>query len=170
MGPYDQNEALNLDIQLPGTNLDFQSYTEFVHDKDECFEFSVKSYAKYGDLDKISAYQIKAKVDELEERNSDESDKSETGLKLYTCQTGRCKIPCPCPQCCSNRKQSREHKLKHVALFDEKNHAISIRSPNSFCLGESFFQNSYVLKFAGIPIDCKKCNQARSCISSQLPF
>ena len=82
MGPYDQNENLKLNIQLPDTNLDFQSYTEFCHDEDECFEFSIKPYDKYGDLDKIGAYQIKAKVDELGERSSDESDKSETGLPI----------------------------------------------------------------------------------------
>ena len=159
MGPYDQNENLKLNVQLPGTNLDFQSYTEFYHDEDECFEFSIKSYDKYGDLDKIGAYRIKAKVVELEERHSDDSDKSETDPKYYTCQTGRCKIPCPCPQCHLGRKQCTEHKLKHIALFDEKKHAISIRSSNSFCLGESFFHNSYVLKYSGIPIDCRKCHQ-----------
>jgi hypothetical protein len=26
-------------------------------------------------------------------------------------------------------------------------------------LGESFFHNSYVLKYPGIPLDCKKCKQ-----------
>ena len=81
MGPYDQNENLNLSIQLPGTDLNFQSYTEFCHDGDECFEFSVKSYDKFADYDKILAYQINAKVADLEERSSDESDKSETCSK-----------------------------------------------------------------------------------------
>ena len=158
MGPYDQNENLKLNIQLPNSNLDFHSYTEFCHDGDECFEFSVKSYNKHADHDKICAYHIKAKISELEE-SSDESDKSDTDIKYYSCQVGRCKIPCPCPQCYSKRKQCTEHNLKHIALFDENRHAISIRSSNSFCLGESFFLDSYVLKYPGIPIDCKKCTQ-----------
>ena len=81
MGPYDQNENLKLSIQLPGTDLNFQSYTEFCHDGDECFEFSVKSYDKFADHDKILAHHINAKVADLEERSSDESDKSETCSK-----------------------------------------------------------------------------------------
>ena len=54
-GPYDQNENLKLNIQLPNSNLDFHSYTEFCHVGDECFEFSVKSYNKHSDHDKICA-------------------------------------------------------------------------------------------------------------------
>ena len=159
MGPYDQNEKLKLNVQLPNTNLDYQSYTEFYHDGDERFEFFVKSYEKYADHNKIGAYQIKARIGDFEESSSDESDKSEKGAKYYTCQTGRCKIPCPCPQCYSNRDQCTNHKMQHIALFDENKHAISIRSSSSFCLEKSFFQHSYILKYPGIPTNCKKCIQ-----------
>ena len=153
MGPYDQNENLKLSIQLPNTSLDYESYTKFLHSGDECFEFCVKSYEKYDDHIKIDAYEIKAGIDDLEES----IDK--TGTKYYTCHNGRCKIPCPCPQCCANKEQCTNHKIKHIALFDENQHAISIRSSSSFCLEKSFFQHSYILKYPGIPINCKKCER-----------
>ena len=155
MGPYDQNEKLILSVQLPDTNLDHQSYTEFCHNGEKCYQFCIKSYEKYDEYSKIGAYRIKDAVGDLEDSNSDESD---AGEKYYTCQSGRCKIPCPCPQCCSNRAQCTEHNLQHPALFDEKKHAISIRSSSSFCLRESFFQNSYILRYSGIPLNCKKCS------------
>ena len=53
MGPYDQNEHLKLSIQLPNSNLDYKSYTEFNHAGGECYEFSVRSYEKHGDHKKI---------------------------------------------------------------------------------------------------------------------
>ena len=62
MGPYDQNENLKLSIQLPKSNLDYKSYTEFSHSGDECFEFSLKSYEKHAKHNKIDAYNIKARM------------------------------------------------------------------------------------------------------------
>ena len=155
MGPYDQNENLKLSIQLPKSKLDFKSYTEFHHSGDKCYEFYVKSYEEYDDHNKIDAYQIKARLKDCEESSSDESYDS----KFYTCSKGNCKIPCPCPQCSSDQDQCKIHKMQHIALFDENKHAISIRSTSSFCLENNFFNHSYILKFSGIPIDCKKCAQ-----------
>ena len=77
MGPYDQNEKLNLNLQLPNTDLDFQNYTEFYHDGDQCYQFSLKSYDRFEDLNKIGAYRIKTKLESVEDFSSDDSEKSE---------------------------------------------------------------------------------------------
>ena len=155
MGPYDQNENLKLSIQLPKSNLDYKSYTEFSHSGDECFEFSLKSYEKHAKHNKIDAYNIKARMKEGTKHETYESK----AVRHYSCHTGRCKIPCPCPQCCLNHEQCTDHKIQHIALFDENKHAISIRSSSSFCLEISFFEESYILKYPGIPINCKKCER-----------
>ena len=60
MGPYDQNEHLKLSIQLPNSNLDYKSYTEFNHSGGECYEFSLRAYEKHADHKKIDAYKIEA--------------------------------------------------------------------------------------------------------------
>ena len=159
MGPYDQNEHLKLSIQLPNSNLDYKSYTEFIHSGGECYEFSVRSYEKHADHEKIDAYKIKARIGDLEEGFDDESYETKTGVKYYTCQYRKCKIPCLCPQCSLNQEQCTNHKMQHIALFDENKHAISIRSSSNFCLGMRFFDESYILKYPGIPINCRKCVQ-----------
>ena len=46
VGPYDQNERIDLNAQLPNTNLNFASYTEFSHDGKECFAFKTKKYGE----------------------------------------------------------------------------------------------------------------------------
>ena len=43
VGPYDQNEKLELNLQLPDSDLDFSRYTEFQHDGDQCYRYSLKS-------------------------------------------------------------------------------------------------------------------------------
>ena len=158
MGPYDQNRNLELKIQLPDSNLHFRNFTEFHHPGGECFHLGLKSYENYDDLDKIDAYRIVMKATDDEESDTD-SEEQENDVKVYTCQLGSCKIPCPCPQCHSNQSQCLEHKLRHETLFDEKQDAISIKSSQEFCLEESFFKKSYILKFSGIPITCKKCKR-----------
>ena len=50
---------LKLNIQLPNSKLDYKTYTEFYHYGNDCFEYDVKSYEKYDDLNKIDAYRIK---------------------------------------------------------------------------------------------------------------
>ena len=156
MGPYDQNEQLNLNVQLRNTDLDFEKYTEFVHDGKECFRFSLSSYDEYLDTNKISAYRTGTKLETDKDFVSDSEESDDTEL-FYTCQYRRCKIPCPCPICQSNQKQCNKHKICHPSLFDEGKHAISIRSSEKYCLGKKFFTNSYILKYSGIPINCKKC-------------
>ena len=168
MGPYDQNEQLNLNVQLRNTDLDFEKYTEFVHDGKECFRFSLSSYDEYLDTNKISAYRTGTKLETDKDFVSDSEESDDTEL-FYTCQYRRCKIPCPCPICQSNQKQCNKHKICHPSLFDEGKHAISIRSSEKYCLGKKFFTNSYILKYSGIPINCKKC-VGGSLLSSQLPL
>ena len=157
MGPYDQNEKLPLNLQLPDSNLKFTSYTKFHHDGDDCFKFSMVSYKRYDDLNKIRAYRNTAKMKHLEEICSDES--GEDDEKIYTCQHGKCSIPCPCPQCSADHEQCKEHRIEHNALFDDEAHAISIRSSEEYCLGKIFFKKSYILKYPGIPLKCEKCTQ-----------
>ena len=55
-GPYDQNQALGLEIQLPESDLDFEKYTEFIHpDTSNCKAFSIReSYDQFDDLSKIN--------------------------------------------------------------------------------------------------------------------
>ena len=158
MGPYDQNKKLELKIQLPSSNLDFRKYTEFYHETDECYDLSLKSYESFGDLDKIDSYRVASKNVDVIESDS-ESDDHENDRKLYTCHLGKCRIPCPCPQCHLDFKQCLEHKIKHEALFDEREHVVSIKSSEEFCLDKSFFHKSYIIKFSGIPLSCRKCNQ-----------
>ena len=113
------------------------------------------AYEKHAENDKINAYKIKARICDLEK--GDDNYEYKTGVKYYTCQNEGCIIPCPCPQCTMNQEQCANHKMKHIALFDENKDAISIRSSSSFCLGKSFFKESYILKYAGIPNNCKTC-------------
>ena len=43
-------------------------------------------------------------------------------------------------------------------MFDEVDHLVSIRSSED-CVDSDFFKKSYITKFSGIPINCKKCKQ-----------
>ena len=155
MGPYDQSEYLELNAQLPKSDLDFEKYTEFQHSNgSSCKSFSIKkNHDKFDDLEKFDALEINDTVDDsFDDEEEDES-------LVYTCTNKECRIPCPCSPCCSGNAQCREHKLEHPDLFDEKLHAISVRSTDVFCEDESFFSRSYILKFSGIPIECPKCEK-----------
>ena len=48
--------------------------------------------------------------------------------------------------------QCSEHKVKHVKLFDEKRHSVVIRSTEDFCKDQTFFDESYSIKYAGRPL------------------
>ena len=155
MGPYDQNKKLKLKVQLPQSKFDFKQYTEFHHDGDKCFNLQLKSYDTYDDLTKIDFYSIVSTAGDEESDKSDDDD--EDDRKFYTCNKGNCKIPCPCPQCHLDLPQCQEHKIKHGSLFNEKEHLISIRSSEEFCLDKGFFKKSYIVKFSGIPLSCNNC-------------
>ena len=161
MGPYDQNRNLKLNVQLPGSSLDFEKYTEFSHSGDQCFEFVLKKYGALDILNKIDSYCILNKIDKeiFDDPISEVSDDDSNDRKNYTCHLGDCKIPCPCPQCYSDLPQCNRHRMKHEALFDEKHDAISIRTSEEFCLDQNFFKNSYVIRYSGIPIDCMQCKE-----------
>ena len=152
MGPYDQNEKVRLSAQLPHSDLDFTSYTEFSHDGAKCYEYETTNYTLYEDLHKIESYRVKSEIDSIEKKAEDDNINI-----FYTCQHKLCKIPCPCAHCNSNVSQCSKHKLRHPVLFDEKLDAVSIRSSELFCENESFFSNSYIIKYSGIPRTCEKC-------------
>ena len=154
-GPYDQNENLELKTQLPKSNLDYNNYTEYIHDEaNTCRKFKIKkSYDEKKDLEKIDALD----VDEMVKLN-DEEEKEGTRI-TYTCQRRKCKIPCPCSLCCTNRGQCSLHKIKHPELFHEAEHAVSIRSSEQHCEDVDFFVSSYVNKYSGIPLSCSPCSK-----------
>jgi hypothetical protein len=68
-------------------------------------------------------------------------------------------IPCPCYPCNSGEGQFPEHNIKHINLFDENEHTISIRSTELSCSKESFFWRSYILKYPEIPKKCPRCRK-----------
>ena len=159
MGPYDQNKNLKLDVQLPDSNLDYSRYTEFQHSGDRCYKFCLKSYDKYDDLDKIDAYRTVTEVDTDESDTDSSSDDPEKDQKGYSCQHGKCQIPCPCPLCHLNQSQCKDHRIKHISLFNEKDDAISIKSSERFCENKNFLSKSYIIKYSGIPLKCKVCKR-----------
>ena len=160
MGPYDQNKTLKLNVQLPDSNLDYSNYTEFQHSGDRCYKFCLKSYKKYDDLHKIDSYRTATEVVDTDESDTySSSDNPENDQKCYSCQHGKCQIPCPCPLCHLNHSQCKEHRIKHISLFNEKNHAISIKSSERFCKNKHFLSKSYIIKYSGIPLTCKVCKK-----------
>ena len=92
MGPYDQTEKLPLKLQLPKSELNFETYTEFRHGSgSKCHNFSIKEmYSDIDDLEKIEALQITVpECGETKKKNV-----------IYTCQHKKCRIPCICKECC----------------------------------------------------------------------
>jgi uncharacterized C2H2 Zn-finger protein len=155
MGPYDQNKKLRLSAQLPKSKLDFKAYSEFSHDGNKCFAYKIEQYDDLGELQKIDSYKIESEIDSSEDKSIDVDSEI-----YYTCQHRLCRIPCPCSHCCSDTAvQCTEHKMCHPALFDEDLHAVSIRSSDAFCIDESFFERSYIIRYPGIPLKCKKCRK-----------
>ena len=66
---------MDLTVQLPDSNLNFESYTEFKHSCISCHNFVIsKSYDDFTDLDKIDALELK-----FEEHSDDDSDVSSNG-------------------------------------------------------------------------------------------
>ena len=144
-GPYDQSEKLKLKIQLRKSNLDFEGYSQFFHEKDiACREYCVKDdYENIDDLEKI---------DSLDLIDKDGSKNHNKDRIFYTCQYKKCKIPCMCAPCCSSDGQCKVHKVQHVDLFDEVKHA-------DFCRDGSLFSEGYIIKNSGISINCVKCKK-----------
>ena len=156
-GPYDQNEALPLSIQLPDADINFDQYTQFRHPDDvDCKGFAINdkdSYEKIVDLAKIDALNVCG-----DEGTSDEEENELDDKIIYTCQKNLCRIPCPCSPC-FGEEQCTDHRLRHEELFDDKNDMLSIRSSEKFCTDQAFFDKSYLIKYPGIPIDCERCKR-----------
>ena len=162
-GPYDLNEKLDLNILLPNSNLNYSSYSEFVHPENvSCGKFNVgKNYEKLNDLDKIDALSaLVSDNDSSDDQESDEDEEDTNSEKVYyTCLKKKCRIPCPCAPCCTGEKQCTEHKIKHLQLFDEKERSIVIRSSEDFCRDNSFFDTNFIIKYSGIPLSCLRCQK-----------
>ena len=158
-GPYDQNAKLDLTLQLPDSDLNFENYTEFNHSCITCHTFAIsESYDDYADLHKLDALELKS--EENSDDDSEGSNNEEEDDKIYyTCENGECCIPCPCSPCCKGEEQCTEHWIQHQDLFDEENDTVVARSTDTFCRDESFFTRSYLLKYSGIPSKCRKCNR-----------
>ena len=153
MGPYDQNESLGLNVQLPTSTLDYDQYTDFEHSDDfPCCVFSIKdSYKRIDPLQKIDSLRI--------DKDLNESYDFDEEHVLYTCEKKECKIPCPCSTCCTRENQCKEHRIKHEEQFDDKNDVILVRGSDKFCTDSSFMKRSYYVKYPGIPIKCLKCKK-----------
>ena len=157
-GPYDQSEKLKLKIQLSKSNLDYDGYSEFVHEKDiACREFSIKEdYENIDDLEKIDSLDLLDQYGQSGELGNKKHNKDRI---CYTCQYKKCKIPCLCAPCCSSDGQCKVHRVQHVDLFDKVKHAVVVRNTADFCRDESFFSEGYIIKYSGIPINCVKCKK-----------
>lgn len=135
-GPYDQNEKLDLKLQLPDADLNFEQYTEFQH-KGSCHKFRIgKCYDSFSDLEKIDTIE----VDSDEESDSDSNDEDvDDDTITYTCEQKQCIIPCPCLFCYGDgKKQCSEHWVKHKDLFDEQSDVVVARTTDTFCEDETF--------------------------------
>ena len=148
---------------MPNSELGFDSYTEFMHSENaSCAVFSIKkSYEHVDDFKKIDSLKISDEaVEHIESSDdSDESSDLDDERIFYTCKNKKCRIPCPCSQCCSDSGQCSKHSIRHVDLFDEDKHAASVRSADDFCLDESFSPNMYILKYSGILLKCIQCQK-----------
>ena len=57
VGPFDQNESLNLSLQLSNSTLTYEEYSEFVHPQNvQCKEFSLSK--KYLELAILKTYML----------------------------------------------------------------------------------------------------------------
>ena len=154
-GPYDQDQQIPLFAQLSKSKLNYDKYTNFSHpEKIQCKNFQIKKkYEDISDLDKIETLEVVKNSSDKFVQPDDDS------RVFYTCSKKSCMIPCPCNPCNSSEGQCPEHKIVHMDLFDENEHAISIRSTELSCCKENFFNRSYILKYPGIPKICPRCRK-----------
>ena len=158
-GPYDQAASVPLSAQLPDSNLSYDKYTQFQHDSNvDCMEYAYSCiYDAFDDLEKIKVLGPVKIVSSNEGPTKIDNDYKK---KIhYTCVSLRCKIPCPCKDCCNGEGQCKEHKIGHPHLFNKELHAISIRGSDFSCQNSFFFEQSYVNEYSEIPITCGPCNR-----------
>ena len=152
-GPFDQNPLIPLSAQLTKSKLSYEQYINFCHSQTvQCKIFRImENYDDISDLQKIdSLYAVEDSEVVFERFNGDKKI-------YYTCSKNFCEIPCPCHVCNSEDGQCYLHNMKHIDLFDEQEDLISVRSTDHFCRRETFFKNSYTLRYPGIPRNCIQC-------------
>ena len=91
-GPYDQAACVPLSV-----------YTQFQHDGHlDCMKYRLSCiYNTYDDLEKIyvlSPVEVVSTNDGPAEINNDYKKKI-----FYTCRKKRCRFPCPCKDCCTEK-------------------------------------------------------------------
>jgi hypothetical protein len=158
MGPYDQHKSLHLNCQLAASDLDYNQYTSFIHHEEfHCKTFSVKdSYEGLPALEQIDGLQVEGGAESIDQdanENGGEEEDEDAYRVFYTCQKKGCKIPCPCRPCCLEEEQCDEHRIVHAENFEVKSHMVAIRSVEEFCVESSFFNQCYLVKFPGIPVN-----------------
>ena len=164
-GHYDK--PMNCKVYLGARPLSFAEYTEFTHSPpDQCNEYKINEtkYESLSDLKKIESYEVEnyGRSQRIKGPCSNNHDMS----ILYTCNKNRCIFPCVCKDCVSEEKQCQSHKVLHPGYFDPEKHSFSVRNDDSLDINlvqhdlkfdvESRVQ---ILKYAGIEIDCAKCQQ-----------
>ena len=154
-GPYDQDSRVPLYAQLPKSRLNFDQYTNFIHQEEmQCKVFRIKPMSEnIDDLKKIESLEVCGESSEGFVRP--ENDEK----VFYTCSKKSCVIPCPCHTCSFDDRQCLKHNIKHVDLFNESEHLFSVRTTELSCSSEQFFSRSYVLKYPGIPKTCSRCRK-----------
>ena len=154
MGPY-EGPQVPLHAQLSKSKLDYDAYTSFSHtDIMQCKIFKIKK--------NYDAVDILKKIDtvEVDDVSEDMFIKPEDDQEIvYTCSKKFCRIPCLCNSCNTDKGQCQDHNMKHIDLFDDKEHAISVRTTEHSCTSASFFWCSYILKYPGIPKNCPHCSK-----------
>jgi hypothetical protein len=67
---------------------------------------------------------------------------------------------------CNGETQCPDHKVRHEELFDAEEDLVAIRSKDEFCSDQSFFDQSYLIKYPGIPLHCKNVREIFSITSA----
>ena len=134
-GPYDQDPQVPLHAQLSKSKLDYNTYTSFSHpDIMQCKIFKIKkNYEAVDILKKIDTVEVDDVSEDMFIKPEDDQE------IVYTCSKKFCRIPCLCYSCNTDKGQCQDHNMKHIDLFDDKEHAISVRTTEHSCTNASFF-------------------------------
>ena len=154
--------------RLGHTSLSFSEYTSWQHSpEDTHFKFSINDDKVNGQLmDRLECLEIEEEIDtqqsaELcgpaQERFENEVQKQRvTPRIIYTCKSGKCKIPCVCDHCANTEEGLRflecsEHtNIDRKQEFDQDKHLSSVRNSDSLQLNHRRFGDG-LLPYGGMP-------------------